>query len=622
MAARNAPGVAAQAQPKFPFTAPPLRFSTGPGGPGVPGGFPMPPMPMPGMPPGMPMPMPMPGMRMPMHMQMNGSGSAPQFVSQQDQQDSLTGPPKSSSFLTDTNLRQPTGEEQIRTIFVGSIPAELDDFWLARIIKASGPVAGWIRMRDALGKPKNFALVEFLDAKALTQGFQSLSSIEIPVVEVEEGEEVEDLSQAERTGVKLNVTCAESTKDLIDSQQVDNYVVEQGRKAAQDLLNIWKDPVARKEEHDKAIERGEPDENAQDQNPDYIRGIALGGDDELLDFPPEQREIVLKEIVAFRERATQRERERIKREEELERQRLERIQAQKRQASLASESQVDQTMATRMREVEALSSAKDSSRGKEELDDGPDDISDEALEERRRDKREDELEARFIERERRYIRNEKSRITSAERDMRREHDEQERYQRTRTSMLRVLDEWDDEVEAERRIDEYYRDRSIWLRNRAAFRSREADNDARDAAAEQPSNMFSDLQRDASAATDSFLENLSPALENGSRESSIAPREFKQSGSGHDTKKEELRRAAEPIRMSFNKEEAAKPISIGFSSKLASAASAPPSKFKLALGSKKPEASAKKPAEVKTVLDDEEEVEDRKRRKLIPLSYDK
>ncbi|KAK9361637.1 hypothetical protein V1504DRAFT_451418 [Lipomyces starkeyi] len=614
-----------------PGLQPPGTFGPAGGPPGAfpppPGGFPfsVPPLLHPTAPtPAVSMPIPIPGV---ISRQMQGSAPVPNATSASPQPaDAQPIIPLKSSFLTDSSLRPSTVDEQLRTIFIGSIPAELDDFWLGRLLKAAGTLVGWVRVKDALGKPRDVALAEYEDTEILGVAVEVLRNMEIPVVEIEEGEEVEDESQADRKEAKLIIKYSDKTSTLLEHQNRESQTeaLNSTRKSVNDCLEIWKDPIKRAEEREKAANENEEDGEDRD-----APRIAAGGDDDLMDLPPEQRVVVMKEIAAFRDRANQRERERIKREEEIERQRLERIQAEKRRNNATSESPVPPSMPAKMRERSSgygdpVAFSKGSSREEEDLSGlGPDaeTLSDEALEERRREKREDELEAKFIERERRYLREERARISNAEREMHRVEDDQKQYMHRRDSMFRFLAEWDDDREEQRRSEEYYRDRSTWLRNRAVFRSREIEADERDAAMERANQPESEKQLDAAALADSFLEQQAAEFYlQGNTRGRPEPTPSRLSGS--ETKKEELRRDAGPIRMAFKKEEAPKaaldhkPIAIGISQPTAAATG-----FKVALGGKKPEAGAKKP-EKKAFIDDEDEVTESKRRKLIPLSYDK
>ena len=72
----------------------------------------------------------------------------------------------------------------------------------------------------------------------------------------------------------------------------------------------------------------------------------------------------------------------------------------------------------------------------------------------------------------------------------------------RESMLARLSKWDDDVEAERQSEEYYRDRQQWARNRVEYRRKETEKDDRDRQLEARENQKG--QSRAEALADSFL----------------------------------------------------------------------------------------------------------------------
>ncbi|CAI2177866.1 17037_t:CDS:2 [Funneliformis geosporum] len=133
------------------------------------------------------------------------------------------------------------------------------------------------------------------------------------------------------------------------------------------------------------------------------------------DLPPDQKDLIYREIAFFRERAAARERERQREEEE--------------RAS-------------------------------------------------RRAKAEKERE------QRRWQHREETMATNREREAERDLDIREKQIRDREIMARKLAEWDDDVEAERGQEEYYRDRSRWWFHRQQFRARELALDESDRLREQ------------------------------------------------------------------------------------------------------------------------------------------
>lgn len=71
------------------------------------------------------------------------------------------------------------------------------------------------------------------------------------------------------------------------------------------------------------------------------------------------------------------------------------------------------------------------------------------------------------------------------------------------SMLVHLSKWDDDVEAEKQVEEYYRDHQSWALKRLEYRRKESEKDDRDRAAE--ARELDKNRSRAAALADSFLE---------------------------------------------------------------------------------------------------------------------
>lgn len=71
------------------------------------------------------------------------------------------------------------------------------------------------------------------------------------------------------------------------------------------------------------------------------------------------------------------------------------------------------------------------------------------------------------------------------------------------SMLVQLSKWDDDVEAEKNSDKYYRDHQLWARERVEYRRKESEKDDRDREAEE--REANKGRSNAAALADSFLE---------------------------------------------------------------------------------------------------------------------
>lgn len=347
--------------------------------------------------------------------------------------------------------------------------------------------------------------------------------------------------------------------------------------------------------------------NGEERPDGEIVTIPLTVDDELSDIPAEMRETVAKEIAAFRDRSTRRDMERLRREEEMEAMERQRATGAPRTSRLASPPSSAPTgpaggangipVGPRDRGVlnaPAGPKGYQSSQMPRDLDKGvtfvngtgingaagglvdwedeDSDASDEELERRRREKKEAELEKQYQDQRRRWLNRERSRTAALERERERDKQLQAAIEVDRVEMERQLRTWDDDVQA-KAGEEYYIDRSMWIRKRAAFRSREASQDEVDRAAEEREKA-KDVQRQEQARgmADDFLNRQ--ATELGSK--AEAPRE--------------------------------------------------PQRFKLSLGAAAQKAQAaastkRTVADVEGLLEDEEEADASAKRTLIPIKFD-
>ena len=350
-------------------------------------------------------------------------------------------------------------------------------------------------------------------------------------------------------------------------------------------------------------------QNGEEQPGDEVVTIPLTIDDELSDIPAEMRETVAKEIAAFRDRSTRRDLERLKREEELEAQERRRNLAQPRPSRLASPplatpngpvggangipigprdrgvpnapagpkgyqgSQLPQDYQKGVTFVNGSGINGASTAGLIEKEGEDSDASDEEIERRKKEKKDAELEKMYQDQKRRWLNRERSRTAAVEREKARDKDDQAHRDAEKEAVAKRLREWNDDVEASRRVEEYYVDRSLWIRNRAAFRSREANLDELDRAAEEREKARELQQREqAKGMADDFLNRQAVELE--SRDQ--VPRE--------------------------------------------------PQRFKLSLGAAAQKAQAaasnrRTVAEVEGLLEDEEDADTSAKRTLIPIKFD-
>ena len=350
-------------------------------------------------------------------------------------------------------------------------------------------------------------------------------------------------------------------------------------------------------------------QNGAEQHNEEVVTIPLTVDDELSDIPAEMRETVAKEIAAFRDRSTRRDMERLRREEELEAQERRRNMAQPRPSRLASPPLAAPSgpaggangipVGPRDRGVPNAPSGPKGYQGSQlphdyqkgvtfvngsgingagtagliNREDEDSDASDEELERRRKEKKEAEQEKLYQDQKRRWLNRERSRTAAVEREKARDKDDQARQEAHRETMAKQLAEWDDHIEASRKVEEYYMDRSLWIRNRAAFRGKEASEDSLDRAAEEREKARDMQEREqARGMADDFLNRQAMELDSKTQ----TPRE--------------------------------------------------PQRFKLSLGAAAQKAQAaasnrRTVADVEGLLEDEEEADTSAKRTLIPIKFD-
>lgn len=288
--------------------------------------------------------------------------------------------------------------------------------------------------------------------------------------------------------------------------------------------------------------------------------IPLTVEDELSDIPPEMRETVAAEIAAFRDRSVRRDLERLQREEEVERlerqknsgQRYNRLASPPASAPSGPAGGANGIpLGPSKRGVEGAPSGPKAFQGVQipkdyqngvsfipggtvtakdmancpyiNRSDEEDSASDEELERRRKKKKGEEEDKAFVEYERRWHAREASRASALEREEAREKKETATREAEVESMKKRLADWDDDEQASRRTEEYYSDRTLWLRNRAAFRARESTADDKDRNAEEREKQKEkEKNQEARELADSFLSQTAKDIAD--RNTTSTPRE--------------------------------------------------------------------------------------------------
>ena len=271
--------------------------------------------------------------------------------------------------------------------------------------------------------------------------------------------------------------------------------------------------------------------------------ISIAPDDELSDIPAEMRETVAKEIAAFRDRSNRRDLERLKREEEIESLERQRNLNGPRPSRLASPPFAAPSgpaggangipVGPRDRSIINAPAGpkgfgqqipKDYQKGvtfvngngisgASAFEDDDTDASDEELEKRRNEKKNAELEKQYLDQERRWLNRERSRTAAVEREKMRDEEEEGHADEEKEAMAKRLRDWNDDTESARKVEEYYLDRSMWIRNRAAFRAREiaSDDVDRTADARDGARQSQQMERAAGMADD-FLNRQAEEMQ--------------------------------------------------------------------------------------------------------------
>ncbi|MCJ1391756.1 hypothetical protein MMC18_004621 [Xylographa bjoerkii] len=518
-------------------------------------------------------------------------------------------------------LVPPTKEEIVRTIFIGGITEGAGgDDGIERILRCAGNLRRWTRAIDAENKACRFGFAEYEDPESLATAIDVLKDVEVPIkpqratiVKKEEDEEDEKIEKS-----ALLILIDDGSLNYLEQYQASRgdqdpiqaqLRLNAAKSALAGVLEDLAHPTVPAPTNDlSSIDRdGDiPMQNGEENHDAEVVTIPLTIDDELSDIPAEMRETVAKEIAAFRDRSNRRDMERLKREEEIEALERQRNMGQSRPSRLASPpaaapsgpaggangipvgprgvpnapagpkgyqgSQIPRDYQKGVAFVNGTG-INGASAGWINREDEDSDASDEELERRRKEKKEAELEKIYLDQERRWLNRERSRTAAVEREMIRDKEDEAQREVEKEAVAKRLREWNDDVEASRKVEEYCADRSLWIRNRATFRTREANLDDLDRAAEEREKT-KDMQQQnqARGMADDFLNRQAIELESKSQ----VPRE--------------------------------------------------PQRFKLSLGAAAQKAQAaattrRTVAEVEGLLEDEEEADTTAKRTLIPIKFD-
>ncbi|CAB5323553.1 unnamed protein product [Rhizophagus irregularis] len=349
--------------------------------------------------------------------------------------------------------------EKLTTLFIGGISPGVTDDWMEKILKTCGTLKSWKRVKDQSGNPKGFGFAEYADADSVLRALRVLGGEGSGDDKKDKGVVLPALEEG-ANGKKLIVKADENTRKYLDQYEASRprtvHDTELDKNALLSVIIVVEDMTKPQDRRDLS-----PSINSQHENKLALRtspateiktehGEKDDDTDLPADLPPDQKDLIYREIAFFRERAAARERERQREEEE----------RANRRAKAEKERERSHGRENRERE------------------------HDEEEEQRRQAKRKTEMEMAFKERERRWQHREETMATNREREAERDLDIREKQIRDREIMARKLAEWDDDIEADRGQEEYYKDRSRWWFHRQQFRARELAMDEADRLREQ------------------------------------------------------------------------------------------------------------------------------------------
>ena len=399
-----------------------------------------------------------------------GQGPSMSALAQQNQQHPPFGPPPV--------------QKQIQ-LFVGSISAGVTDEFMTQLLSSCGPLRSFKRLITPANKPQGFGFAEFEDPESALVAIKLLNGVELPALEE---------SCANK---KLLIKADEKTKltlDIFASQRM-NTDNDAKSTSAQSLISSHLEALL-------ALSQSAAASSSAAANkfiiPPHLHDLQEA------DLPPAQRGLVISEIAQFRERAAMKEREKQK---DVMRESF--AQASKMMSSSPSPGpgagqgggQVPNGPKGGVARRE-WGRPQGQGQGQQGLGDdaqgynkpvdfvpqggaangnanGAAPMTDEEMENERREARRREEEVSFRDRERRYEPRERQRITALERALTRERATKEAEERDRTEIGARLDVWDDDESDEM----FYVDRPRWRALRARRLATETSLDAQSRSAE-------------------------------------------------------------------------------------------------------------------------------------------
>jgi RNA-binding protein 25 len=439
----------------------------------------------------------------------------------------------------------PSREEIARTIFVGNIPDGVGgDEGMERILETAGKLVRWTRATDANNKPQTFGFAEFADAQSLETAAEIFKDVQVPTKRQKPGEAKKEDDDEEVETTKLHVMvddasikyAEEWSRTRNEDENTVQFRLDTAKEALSQVIASFFNPpnMPQMEYNGDTMMQDAP---AQDGEGVEVAFVNLTtGEDELADIPAEMREIVAAEIAAFRDRSNQRDRERLRKEEEIE---AEERRRSGRRTSPPPSAPTGPGGANGIplgpRAERGVQGAPSGPKGSQfprdyqggvnfvnggainggvyvNREDDDDSASDSEIERRRKKKRDEELDDAYQKQLSRWLKLESRTVSSLGRSSDRVKNQEAEQQAARDAQAKQLAEFDDDHEASTKRHIYYRDHGEYMREREKVREREIKEDSTDRQQEHREMAAQSRQREhARGQADAFLDQQAEEL---------------------------------------------------------------------------------------------------------------
>ncbi|KAG0095567.1 hypothetical protein BGZ93_005716 [Podila epicladia] len=401
--------------------------------------------------------------------------------------------------------------DKMNTVFIGSIAPGISNAVMEKLLKTTGNLVKWKRVKDPTSQQwKAFGFAEYADADSLLRTLRVLGQDgQQPKGEKPVGLELTAMDGS-GTVKALLVKADEKTRQFLDQyEEARPRTIHDTEKDKVALANAKKTIQQMK---DGTLDLTESDDNDLNNNikdgtgskepskpihpGDILAAAAISASEAAADqdLPEEQKEQIDRELNFFRERAALKEKEKREEEERASRGRSGRQHHHHREREREKESdsaatssasrsggrdqgrRMDFVPASGSNHIEIATPGVGSTASLATDDSAIDSDEEERIRQERKDR---EQERSYKDRERRWEQREAERARLYEKDKARDEEYAADMVGQKEAMAHRFAQWNDDIEKDKRHDDYYRDRSRWWQKRQTFLQKEERYDEQD-----------------------------------------------------------------------------------------------------------------------------------------------